>query len=398
MATKSWILTDVSREVHLEGFSMTSAELKLPGEVSWTISKRTLRGGLREGVEVIEVHNGALGFTIVTTRGMGIWKGSYRGLALGWNAPVRGPVHPQFINLLDRGGLGWLQGFDEWIVRCGLDSNGAPGPDVVANNNGNPVTINLTLHGKIANLPAHFVEIEAQTDPPYEIAVIGHVEESALFCPQLELRTRISTRPGTNRLTIADEVVNRKATPSELQLLYHCNFGGPLLDEGARLLAPAREVAPRDTRAAEGIDHFDTYLGPTAGFVEQVFWHDLSADPETHQTLVMLRNSAGNRAAVLRYDKRQLPCFSQWKNTGALEDGYVTGLEPATNFPNTRKFERERRRVPRIKPGESYRSTLAVEICSSREEVAAVEKELAGLRALAQPTIYAEPQPNFSPR
>ena len=95
MATKSWILTDVPREVHLEGFSMTSAELKLPGEVSWTISKRTLRGGLREGVEVIEVHNGALAFTIVTTRGMGIWKGSYRGLALGWNAPVRGPVHPQ---------------------------------------------------------------------------------------------------------------------------------------------------------------------------------------------------------------------------------------------------------------------------------------------------------------
>src|SRR5437870_5014081 len=138
MATETWTLTDVERDVWLESFAVTAAELKLPREVGWSISKRVLRGGLRDGVDVIEVHNGALGFTIVPTRGMGIWKGNYRGLALGWDSPVRGPVHPKFVNLLDRGGLGWLNGFDEWIVRCGLDSNGAPGDDVAFDNNCNP--------------------------------------------------------------------------------------------------------------------------------------------------------------------------------------------------------------------------------------------------------------------
>src|SRR5262245_43772063 len=108
MPTKTWALTDVERGLWLEKFSVSAAELQLPADVGWTISKRTLRGGLCDGVDVIEMHNGALAFTVVPTRGMGIWKGNYRGLALGWDSPVRGPVHPKHVNLLERGGLGWL--------------------------------------------------------------------------------------------------------------------------------------------------------------------------------------------------------------------------------------------------------------------------------------------------
>ena len=128
MPTESWTLTDGEREIWLDSFSKSAKDLQLPPDVTWSISKRTLRGGLRDGVDLIEVHNGALSFKVVPTRGMGIWKGNYRGLALGWDAPVRGPVHPKFVHQEERGGIGWLQGFDEWIVRCGLDSNGRHSP------------------------------------------------------------------------------------------------------------------------------------------------------------------------------------------------------------------------------------------------------------------------------
>ena len=40
-----------------------------------------------------------------------------------------GPVHPKFVDLSVRGGLGWLTGFDEWLCRCGLAWNGPPGDD-----------------------------------------------------------------------------------------------------------------------------------------------------------------------------------------------------------------------------------------------------------------------------
>src|SRR2546425_4718770 len=34
--------------------------------------------------------------------------------------------HPKLINLQARGGLGWLDGFNEWLCRCGLENNGQP--------------------------------------------------------------------------------------------------------------------------------------------------------------------------------------------------------------------------------------------------------------------------------
>ena len=86
-----------------------------------------LRGGRREGVDLIVVDNGALRFSVVPTRGMGLWKGWYLGNRLGWDSPISdGPVNPAFVNLDAHGGLGWLEGFDELLARCGLENNGAP--------------------------------------------------------------------------------------------------------------------------------------------------------------------------------------------------------------------------------------------------------------------------------
>ena len=49
----------------------------------------------------------------------------------------------------------------------------------------------------------------------------------------------------------------------------------------------------------------------------------------------------------------QLPFFTLWKNTAAENDGYVTGLEPGTNFPYNRRIERKAGRVPKLAAGES---------------------------------------------
>lgn len=389
---RSWVLTDVDKNLWVDTIFLGHEDLGVP---DCTVSKRTLRGGLRDGVEVIEVTNGELSFTVVPTRGMGIWKGDYRGTTLGWEAPVQGPVHPKFVHLLDRGGLGWLQGFDEWIVRCGLDSNGSPGEDVILDNNGNPVPVNLTLHGKIANLPAHYVEVQADPDAR-SIQIIGHVNESALFSPGLRLKTVLTTTPTSSRLQIADEIENLKGTPAELEILYHCNFGRPFLEKGARLLAPVVEGAPRDARAAEGIEEIDTYPAPTPGYVEQVYFYELATAPGSHRTLVALRNAAGDRAAVLRFRTDQLPCFTQWKNTVALTDGYVTGLEPGTNYPNPKRFEREKGRVVKVPPGRSHACELTVEICADRQAVAAVEEEIARLGEGRTPKIHTRPVPKFS--
>ena len=48
-------------------------------DVPWSVKKHRLRGGRRDGVDLIVVDNGALRFSIVPTRGMGLWKGWYDG-------------------------------------------------------------------------------------------------------------------------------------------------------------------------------------------------------------------------------------------------------------------------------------------------------------------------------
>jgi len=383
------VLTDVNTGIWTDAFSITKD--------NWSIVKRTLHGGFTEGVDLIEVSNGALSFTIVPTRGMGLWKGRYADCTIGWRSPVAGPVNPMFINALDYGGLGWLQGFDECIVRCGLDSNGGPGKDIVQDNNGNPSEVMLTLHGKIANTPAHHVEVSViESDEATELVVAGTVDAGMLFFPSLRLETRISTLVGSNAVTIHDEVVNMNTVPRELELLYHCNYGEPFLGKGSRLLAPSHKVAPRDLRAADGIKGFDIYQAPTPGYVEQCYWHQLCADRKGN-TVVMLRNQAGDKGVALRFNVKQLPCFTQWKNTGGMEDGYVTGLEPGTNFPNPKMFERKQGRVIQLAPGKRHIADLTMEIHSTKKGVSGVEKEISDLLDGKSPKVLPHPVAEWSP-
>jgi hypothetical protein len=233
-------------------------------------------------------------------------------------------------------------------------------------------------------------------DPPHELTVRGEVEEGALFCPHLRLTASYTTAPGSNRLVIRDVVENRSAQPAEMQMLYHCNLGPPFLEAGSRVLAPVRELAPQTPRAAEGIGSYEAFAGPAAGFAEQVYLYDLLADPRG-QTLAVLVNAAQDRAVAVRFNRNELPCFTVWKHTAALEDGYVTGLEPATNYPNFKRIERAQGRVRVLPPGGRWEARWSIEVADAAASVSALLAEVAKLQAHARAVIHREPQARFSP-
>ncbi len=376
-----------------EGFQHINLKAE-PGAASqWSVRSHTLRGGLQEGVQVVEIHNGKLHFAVLPTRGMGIWKAACGDVSLGWDSPVKDPVNPAHINLEERGGLGWLKGFNEWFVRCGLNSMGAPGIDTVTDYSGNAYEVHLTLHGKIANIPARAVSLEISEN---SIILRGEVDESMMFGPALRLNTEMRTELGSGALTIIDTVTNLGHNPQEHQMLYHINYGDALLEKGSRIHAPFKQVAPRDPRSAEGIRTFDSYGAPQAGFVEQAYLYELAAKRGTHETKVMLRNAAGNQASVLSYSLRDFPCFTQWKNTAARADGYVTGLEPATNYPNPRRFEREQGRVLTLRGGESRTTKITVDALDTKKAVAAAGAEIRELQKSAKGIVHPKPLARFS--
>lgn len=396
MSSTEWILTDVEQGIWLDEFSVSGSDgPKLAGAADWSVTKRTLHGGLSEGVDVVEINNGRLTISLLPTRGMGVWNGRCGDVELGWNSPVKQPVHPSFVNQVERGGLGWLTGFNELLCRCGLASHGAPGTDVIINNQGDPVETQLTLHGKIANTPAHHVSVSVSTDEKGTIAVTGIVDETMLFGPCLRLKSTFRTKAGSSSFSIEDEVENLQGTPAELELLYHTNLGQPLLGQGAKLVAPVMEMAPSNDRAAEDVDDYATYLGPTAGYVEQCYFFDLAA-AEDGETAVMLRNQQADRGFAIRFNKKQLPWFTVWKNTQAEADGYVTGLEPATSFPNLKSTERDQGRVITLPPGARHAARLDFEIPSSADEVALIEHEIAALQEHVVAQVHRKPHPKFS--
>ncbi|HET6327982.1 MAG TPA: aldose 1-epimerase family protein [Planctomycetaceae bacterium] len=397
MTGKSTVLTDLAENVWLESFELKpSAELRLAGSSDWSIRKRTLRGGVSDGVDVVELSNGLLSVAILPTRGMGLWRGQLRDVEIGWNSPVKRPVNPCFVDLADRSGLGFLNGFNELLCRCGLSSNGPPGLDTIVDKAGHKSEEHLTLHGKIANLPAHRVEVRADSTGDGLLSVHGEVDESSMFGPSLRLSTSYETVPGSNRVTIRDEVRNLSGRPLEVQLLYHTNLGRPFLDAGAKLVLPVRQAAPRDPRAAEDVSTWQTYRGPTAGYSEQCYYAELIGD-DHEQTVVLLHNTAGDRGISLEYGIRALPYFTVWKCTQAEADGYVTGLEPATNFPNFKTFERSQGRVVTLGPQQTYATQLALAVQTSSAEVGAVAKRIGDLQNRAHPIVHERPLAAFSP-
>ncbi len=385
MAIKQWTLTDVSNGVYVDDLKLSHDQVGGDAK-GYEVSKRRLRGGLCDGVDVVRVDNGRLEVEILPTRGMGIWKMALDGEEIGWHSPVRGPVHPSFVPLTEPSGLGWLEGFDEMLVRCGLESNGAPDFDERGQ-------LIYPLHGRIANRPAHRVDISLD-DSTGEITVTGVVEETRFHFSKLRLTSKLVTRVDEPEIRVWDQVENLSGSPAEIQLLYHINFGPALLGPGSQFVAPLKCVVPRNGRAAEAIKTWSEYAGEEAGYEEQVYFLELAA-ADDGRTKTMLKNADGTRGVSVCLNKNQLPCYTLWKNTITASDGYTTGLEPGTNFPNPRTYEGQQGRVVRLQPGGKADFELTLEAHKDSAEVEAAELAIAKLQAEVTPEIHDQPQPGW---
>ena len=356
----------------------------------WSITREYLKGGKQEGVELLTLNNGKLEITVIPTRGMGILDVTMDGIRLGWNSPVKEVVHPSHIDLESRGGLGWLEGFNEWMVRCGLEFAGHPGTDQFLNNTGDPVTLDLTLHGKIQNIPASSYEILVDPEPPHRIRIRGTIYESFFYGPKLKLVAEISTIPGSDTFQISDQLTNESSSAQEFQLIYHGNYGSSILEEGATVYAPASSVTPMNENAAKNIDSWQNYLGPTKGFTEQVYLLEPLGDGNS-STMALLVNKDADRATSVRWNVSELPYLTIWKNTAAVEDGYVTGIEPATGFPFNRLIERKYGRVPKLSAGETRTFTLDFGIHLGNDNVGELINEATDRQSSTKLEIIKEP-------
>lgn len=381
-AAKEFVLIDSEGSTREGDWSMTSKQLGVTAGPAFSISKHTLHGGKQEGSELIEVNNGKMTFWVIPTRGMNVLRVKTGDITLGWTSPVKEVVNPAYITLDGRGGLGWLDGFNEWLVRCGFEWSGHPGMD-----DGRL----MTLHGRVGNTPASKVIFSIDETAPYRIHIRGRVDEKVFKFADYEAWAEISTEPGSISLRVSDTLTNRSDYEREFQVIYHGNFGPPLLEEGSEFVGAVKQVTPFNANAAKDIATWTTYLAPTRDFGEQVFNIIPFAD-DRGMTTVMLHNKAANLGIRISYAVSELPYFTLWKNTDTLKEGYVTGLEPGTGFAYTRRIERRFGRVPKLAAGASRSFTLDYTILPDAPNVAAAAKDIASIQGDRETTVVKEPE------
>ena len=390
-----FVLSSASKNLGEKTFELST---EVPADLAnrWTIRKRILHGGKQEGVGLITIDNGKIIVSVIPTRGMSILevKDSKTGERIfGWDSPVKEVVHPNHIDFESRGGLGWLEGFNEWMVRCGLEFAGHPGKDKFINNTGDEAEMDLTLHGKIGNIPASEVELVVQKEAPHAVTLRGEVFERQFYGPKLKLETELSILPNSYTLTLHDAITNEGAGDQEYQVIYHTNFGVPILEKDAKVVVAAQEIWPMNDTAAAGILSFDRYGAPQVDFVEQVYLLTPHPDKNGNASAV-LHDASRSRGASMTWSTESLPYLTIWKNTAALKDGYVTGIEPGSGFPFNRRIERHYGRVPKLAAGETVSFDVSFTFLPSNHDVYQAVAEIERLSTDIEPKIHTDPPEN----
>lgn len=322
------------------------------GQVA-AVTPATLTDGPAAGVDAVTFRTGS-GFSFVALpgRGLDISWADYRGLPLCWRSPT-GEVAPAFY---EPAGKGWLRSFyGGLLVTCGLSAAGQPSTDEEED---------FGLHGRVANLPASRAYADAAWDDEgYRLWAQGKVREASALGNTLERSRRIETRLGESRLVLTDVVENLGHEPAPHMYRYHINAGFPILSAASRLLASVGSVHPRDDASASGLDRWDRFSEPEAGYEEQVFYLDLAPDEDGMVTVALVNPDSGHGRSFgiyIRYLYEPMQRFVLWKMLGVGD--YVVGLEPSNCYDEGRAAERARGTLLELAPGErrEYRLEIGV--------------------------------------
>jgi hypothetical protein len=319
---------------------------------------------LENGMRLVEAYNSSgLTFNLLPDRGLDLWQAYYNSRPLTWVS--QGSPHPPDM------GQEWLRQFNGGLlVTCGLTHVGPPETDAITGQL-------RDIHGLYSRLQARDLRVTGywDDDDRYRLELRGVVSEAILFGEQLRLERVYSLRLGEPTIRLEDTITNLGDMPAPLMVLYHFNVGFPLLGAGARLYLASEQVVPRDDRAVAGLERWAEYDAPKAQYAEQVYFHHLMAD-ESGETAVLLHRD--DMALAMGWDTRNLPYFTQWKNT--RQGVYVSGIEPGNCIPEGRNAARDSQRLEILGPGESRTISVNLTLLGNGKPIQGHIQQIADLQ------------------
>lgn len=321
------------------------------------IRKICFTEGRAKGVEAFECRNGlGLEALVLADRGLDIASLSYHGKNL--SLLTKGGICSPFsYTYLGDGSECFLRQFaGGFLTTCGMTFAGT-----ACEEEGRQ----LPLHGLVSNTPAENIGAYCmEEDGEIVLKIHGCVREARLFGENMLLRREMVIHTERNEICLHDRIENQGFRKEPLMMIYHVNFGYPLLDAGTRVYFSTEEVRPREEYGQEKQERYHLMEEPEDSRPEECYFHTGDSGPES---FAMLYNSGSKTAVVIHYRAAECPILCQWKS---MQSGdYALGLEPTTCGVQGRVYARENHLLKYLEPQEHYDIHLRFEILEEEEEI-----------------------------
>jgi len=309
--------------------------------------KVKLEEGKGKNTSIIQVSNGSgLAFTVVTDRGLDIANASIKGVNVSFISKT-GITSPA---LYEEPELGFLRSFTGGLLTtCGMTYYGAPCYDEKA----------LGLHGRMTSIPADQVSISTEwVENEYVIKIQGYIKENSVFGENIVLKREIVTKYGTNEIVVNDTYTNEGFEKAPFMVLYHCNFGYPLLSPMCYVESNSVKTEDRDSDELVTLRDIHSFSEPMDTIDEKVYFHQ-TKDNNGYSSFSVV-NDELKLGVDVSYSNEHLLYLIQWK---LMKSGdYVLGMEPATNKTTGRDLARADNELTFINPQEEKKISLKFEL------------------------------------
>lgn len=312
------------------------------------IRESQLLRGRGEQIHIAEFYNAAgLRFTVVPDRCMDLFDCSYKGGNLSFQSK-NGLTSPQAFCPGDgEFSEQWPAGM---LVTCGLDNVG-----------GHVQTDGVyPTHGRISHVPAKNFGTETHWEgEDYILRARGEVHHTKMYGRHLSIRRTIETGLNSKSVRIDDVLTNFEAADEPYMLLYHFNFGYPLLQEDSLVETSLCSRTPMTDISTD----YHHMMAPVDGRGEELYFRTNLGD----QACGVLYNERLELGAYVSFDTKNLPNMVQWKMMKSHD--YVLALEPCNTFGIDRKAALEQNKIAVLPAYSSVENHLELGVLDGLTEI-----------------------------
>ncbi len=311
--------------------------------------------GRGEQIHIAEFYNASgLRFTVVPDRCMDLYDFSYKGINLSFQSK-NGLTSPQAFSAANG------EFAEQWpggmLVTCGLDNVGVHSDDEGI----------FPTHGRISHMPAKKFGCSAFWEgKEYLLRAEGEVHQSKMYSRHLSIRRRLETGLNAKAVKIHDVISNFDANDEPYMLLYHFNFGYPLLQADSCV-----KISDSDMKAMnERSDDPKNMTPPVDGQGEELYFYTNFGK----QACGVLYNERLELGAYVAFDTTHLTNLLEWKNMKSHD--YVLALEPCNTCGLNRKAAMEKGKIAVLPAYSSVENHLEIGVLEGLGEIRAFIKNM----------------------